>query len=334
MRIDKEKSNLIYTVKALAIFSVVCAHCTSLNEEQSTLSMYLNQFLNYLGTFGVPVLFVISGFFFYKNEKGFLAFWKNKLLTIIVPWVFCETFLWLYVVIRKGGISFYNWFLFLIGYNHTTYYLTVLIFFFLLFWFIKDTPIIIAFMILGGVTLVSTGWNLPLSILNNVFGTAYLNPFNWMFYFSAGMLMAKKEKYFVKVIPVIRKLVGVLIVGSIAILAVFVYTKCDILYFSRWGLISALVNGCMILSLSAQVNQLSLEKIKSVFIYLGKISFTIYLLHQFFAGIVVRISDIANFELLIVFRPFVVIGLTALVIWGLIKIGKGLPFIKLLVGVR
>lgn len=65
-------------------------------------------------------------------------FWQRKVATLFLPWIFCETVLWFYVVLRKGGISVTAWLLFLLGYHHTTYYLTILAVFYVIYFSINN----------------------------------------------------------------------------------------------------------------------------------------------------------------------------------------------------
>lgn len=56
---SKEKrNNYIYILKALAIFSVICAHSTPLIDGSNKWNVLSSQLLDYLGTFGVPIFSV------------------------------------------------------------------------------------------------------------------------------------------------------------------------------------------------------------------------------------------------------------------------------------
>ena len=115
MEKDIDISGYMYIVKAVAIVSVVSAHTSSVPDNTGTITFLCSRILNSLGTMGVPIFFLLAGFFFEKNTRKWKEFWKNKLVTIIVPWICCATILWLYVVIRKGGIGFESWFCFVFG---------------------------------------------------------------------------------------------------------------------------------------------------------------------------------------------------------------------------
>ena len=185
----------IYTIKAFAIFSVVCAH-TAVEPANSTESLHFAvKVLSAIGTMGVPIFFIVSGYLFQNNQRNMKSFWIRKLKTIICPWLFCETLVWLYVVLRKGGVSVWSWTKFILGINHSTYYLTILIFFFIVFWYLKNnTVVIVLSMCFSCLSIIAYGWDLPLfSKFNDMFVTIYLNPFLWMMYFGLGLLLGKYQ---------------------------------------------------------------------------------------------------------------------------------------------
>ena len=92
---SKEKrNNYIYILKALAIFSVICAHSTPLVDGSTKWNVLSSQLLDYLGTFGVPIFFSISGYLFAGNTRNWGDFWKRKVTTLFWPWICCETLLW------------------------------------------------------------------------------------------------------------------------------------------------------------------------------------------------------------------------------------------------
>ena len=88
---SKDKGNIyIYILKAIAIFSVVCAHSTPLMDSNSKINVFSSQMLDYLGTFGVPVFFCISGYLFAGNTRTWGEFWKRR----------CSHFLYLGYVVK------------------------------------------------------------------------------------------------------------------------------------------------------------------------------------------------------------------------------------------
>lgn len=130
-RYNYDEREYIYILKFFAIFSVVCAHSTSRIENLRGINYIISSVFSSIGSIGVPIFFIISGYLFNKSKKKILPFFKGKIRTIFMPWIICETVVWFYVVIRKGGISLVSWLNFMVGVRHSTYYLTVLIIFYI-----------------------------------------------------------------------------------------------------------------------------------------------------------------------------------------------------------
>lgn len=192
--ISKDKGN-IYILKAIAIFSVMCAHSTPLMDSNSKINVLSSQILDYLGTFGVPVFFCISGYLFAGNTRAWGDFWKRKMFTLFIPWICCETLLWLYVMLRKGGISIAAWLLFLLEYHHTTYYLTILVVFYVIYWKIRKPCVIWILNIVSMLSMVQTGWSTGIFYrFNTAVDSYYLNPFNWMLFFGIGLLIHRQKE--------------------------------------------------------------------------------------------------------------------------------------------
>lgn len=114
------EKDYVSIVRALAIFSVVCAHVTDASGSITNLA------ISSLGAYGVAVFFLLSGYVFSFEKRSFGTFFRRKLTTILIPWLFCGTLDWLYVVLRKGGITFSGWVSSIFVHSHY-YYLTILI---------------------------------------------------------------------------------------------------------------------------------------------------------------------------------------------------------------
>lgn len=330
---DREK-NLIYILKGLAIVCVVCAHSTALSSDAGRGSVIMAQVLDYLGTMGVPVFFLLSGYLFDRNSRGFGLFWKRKLISIVVPWLFCETLLWLYVVLRKGGISFRAWFLFLLGYNHTTYYLTVLMVLFLVFWFLKKDCQIYFICAVSVCSIISTGWETGMACVNNLTGTYYLNPLNWALFFGIGMILNRHTKWCRTLLSVSGRLY-IWIPCSAAYFLICHAMNQEIYYFGRWAVIQHLINMLMLTGLAVTLRN------RKLFIPFGKLgiySFPVYLLHQFVSGAIAALTNCFPFALLVLIRPIVIVLIVMAVLEIICRViahsnGK-LKFMGTLVGIR
>lgn len=330
---EKDKE-YIYLIKGLAIFCVVCAHSSSISDNAGGVTHIISELLNYLGTMGVPVLFCISGYLFARNKKSWSVFWRRKLVTIIVPWIFCETLLWLYVVVRKGGMSLDGWGKFLIGYKSSTYYLTILMIFYVIFWGLKSEILMYSLTILSIISIICTGWGFGIDIINVWTGTFYLNPLNWAVFFLVGMILSKKEIVFENCNKII-KYTPLLFAASLVYFCGHMLMGETIYYFSRFALIAHIINSLLIAGIAGFLLR---SDCRTVGILLGKYSFTIYLLHQFLAGVVVAISNYLGNVIVIAMRPVIILIVLAFAIkflrWINEKSGNKFVFLERLIGIR
>lgn len=326
--IEKE---YIYILKALAIFCVICAHVSIVKEDAGIISMKCGELFNYFGTIGVPVFMILSGYLFEKNKKSFVEFWERKLVSIVIPWIFCGTLLWLYIVIRKGEASFLKWLLFILGYNHSTYYLSVLLILYVIFWGkTKDWKLYIM-LVLSIFSIVSTGWHIGINFINSIFGTFYLNPLNWIAFFVVGIIISKKD-VLLKYAKWCSQRMVMLIVVSLAYFLIMTNKGEFIYYFSKYSLFAHVVNVSFIMGVGFF---LLIHDKKRILIFIGEVSFSIYLLHQFVTGVVIQITNKIGSFFLVFMRPYIVLITILCIIFILKKIEKNkFRILKLLIGLR
>ncbi len=326
--IEKE---YIYILKAFAIFGVICAHVSFVQEDADVISIKCGELLNYFGTIGVPIFMILSGYLFEKNKKNFAEFWKKKLVSIVIPWIFCETLLWLYIVVRKGGASFLKWLLFILGYNHSTYYLSVLFILYILFWGkIKNWKLYIMFA-LSIFSIVSTGWHIGINYMNSLFGTFYLNPLNWVSFFVVGIIISKKN-LLIKYAEWCSQWMVLLIVLSSTYFTIMVNKGEVIYYFSKYALFAHMINVSFVMGIGYFF--LRYDK-KKVLIFIGEISFSIYLLHQFITGAVIQITSKINSFFIIFMRPYIVLIIILPIVFIVKNVKKDkYRILKLLIGLR
>ena len=99
-KVDSETSEKFWLLKAFAIIAVVACHCTNTIDNPGRINTIATYFFDAWKGSGVPIFYFCAGFFF-KGSGKFLPFVKNKVVSIIVPWVFTGTLIWLYIVLRK-----------------------------------------------------------------------------------------------------------------------------------------------------------------------------------------------------------------------------------------
>lgn len=314
------KENTIYdkritSVKAIAILSVVCAHTSAVEAGNSLASDIISAIMVLFGTWGVPTFFVISGLLFSRTSLGLKDFVKSKMKGIVIPWVFCYSLLYIYVVVRKGGFSILGWISFVLGYNCSSYYLSMLTVLYILFWFFRKRDICIYFLtVLSGIWICLYPYGL-LGNIPNLFPTNYLNPLFWVFWFGMGIIIDRKT-LFEKIASFSKKYLLAIIFVVIAFSAIAIYQEFVYMYFTKYAVIIYSFTTLLIIGLSGVIKDVRIVE------YVGKLSFSIYLLNQLFAGLIVFISNKINFSILILLRPAFVIGIVVLGLLILIKINK------------
>lgn len=309
--IGKEESDYIYVLKAVAIFCVVSAHTYPVPENTNTFNALVSDILDYLGTMGVPVFYVISGFLFAGNKRNFKDFWKIKLISVIVPWFFCYSMLYLYVTVRKGGFTIWGLLQIIWGYNSSSYYLAVLITFYLVFWHIRNEVALLSVGGLSILSIVSTGWEISFNFLNDICGTYYLNPLNWAIFFSIGVFIRKKE---ICIDALSERLFPLFTALSIVYFVVMEQISEPIWYFSKYAIIGHMINLGLLFTMANILKNFRNEILKEV----GKISFTIYLTNQFLAGFIIVITNYISLGLVTILRPVIIVFL----IWIMVKFLK------------
>ena len=296
-----DERKYIYLLKFFAIFSVVCAHSATVPSDFSSSNQIVGRILSCIGVMGVPVFFIVSGYLFCKNNKPFAEFLKGKITTIIIPWAFCETIVWFYVVLRKGGISLTSWGAFLIGINHSTYYLTILILFFILYFnFYRSNIFLVSTIIISVMSIVLTSFGLD--EYNKATITPYLNPLNWMLYFSLGVLI-HKYKLLERIAIFARKII--IISSTALVLDVFLHIKFDLSY-SYWSSF-AIVNILIALFVIFGLASILLDRKAFLLVSIGRLSFSIYLLHELIVGLIIYFSSKYDIWVGTLARPFIVI---------------------------
>lgn len=305
---SKTKSSLIYILKSYAILFVIFAHSTGIIENVCTLSQYSSKCAQVIGTMGVPIFFAISGYLVFFNEKNFGNFLINKIKKILIPAIISGSIIYLYVHLRKGNLSVSTYLNFIIGNGSYLYFITLLFAFFILFYFLKKKnkiTLIIEIMIF---LLSLTNFFLNYYHVISLPGSPYLNPFYFIIYFLIGFII---NKYHVQ--KIMNKVVNnylILCITFCCSITLLVLGTIDLLrisYFSPMYLLFTLCNSIWLTKLSL-ITDNKLQK------SIGKYSFSIYLYHMPFAGIVANLFNRIPKYSPVFIRPFIVLGLTYAII--------------------
>lgn len=327
--ITEKESEYIWYLKAIAIFCVVCAHISTVPEVTTGFNNLISDILHYIGTMGVPIFFIVSGFLFAGSKKNFGIFWKDKVFSVIIPWIFCYTLLYFYIIIRKGGFSLHTWFQTVFGFYSSSYYMVMLIVFYLIFWKLRSNIFYMGIMAaLSIFSILCTGWEFGIEFINHWCGTYYLNPLNWAVFFIAGIFW-RKSKY--KFTGISYRLFPVCLFFSVLYYIIMEVSGEAVWYFSKYSLIGNCINILFLFSISNFFLTKKCGWVKKI----GYNSYSIYLTNQFFAGGVIFLTNKSGIAVFTLIRPILVIIIIMVGIQILTKILKQRgSLLYMLIGIR
>jgi Predicted acyltransferases len=319
-----KKNNEIFLIKALSVVSVVSAHCHTVPDGQGGFAWYSSLVLRNIGTTGVLCFFIVAGYLYHPEKYPLDDLIKKKAKTIVIPWFFTY-FVFFYLVKHWRLTSVIKR---MLGIESCMYYLTMLMFCYILFYSktIRKKSICFALLIS---TVFSTifFYDLPyrLRFLPMAYHSddwiGYLNPINWIGYFAIGIL-AQTE--FEKIKPWLYHRITLP-------LSFFIYA-CSIGYHLIIGLPATYFHGgvdflirlsgtTMVFCLAHRIEKNSYKPtiIQRTMVEVGKDSFSVYLLHLFALTLIEKVMNQPAALYFVLLRPFVII---AIIVTGDIMIRK------------
>lgn len=303
-----ERINSILNVaKCLAIISVILAHC------RSTDYGFLSTITERIGTLGVLTFLIMGGYYFNIEKYGFIPFFKNKLKTIFIPWMFTGT------VVYLIGLHFnlIDWLLWIVGYKTYLYYLTIIMSCFLILSFFSKRKHLYFFIFLTilSISLTSYGYIdllvFKLSKGNIVFYN-YLNIFNWLGFFSVGILLKKNMGHFLFFLN--RKVVYIVALYLLCLFLSLYIEPQSGGYFSKMTLPMEFIGVICLFSLS------TLQVFKGLILKkIAELSFGIYLTHFLMFPIRKYLPAYPFMEFI---NPLIILGLNSILLLLGLRISK------------
>lgn len=328
---DAKVSKTIYIAKAFAVLSIICAHCGGVNEGSGYLNIVSSNILSSLGSIGVGIFLFLSGYLMFFTKKNAADFFTKKITSLVLPWFFCGTLVYLYVYLRKGGLGFISLVKWLLGIDTYLYYMTVLSVLYLVCFFIRKNKTAVWVTV-----LISAAWNIALGaalyIHPGMIKIVYLDPIRFAFFFALGLLVANYG-VFENILAFCKKSVLPATAVLTVIIVLLAFNDKTLSYFRIYYIFVELVALAAILGISAA----SADTRSALFTNIGKASFSIYLLHMPIAGIVANVFRRIDFFALTLLRPIIVLVIVYFAIWALNRFfpkGKALNLINTLIGMR
>lgn len=286
-------SGLFATARIYCLISIVAAH---LYFPEPFFTMIMHR----LGTVGVVGFLVMAGYFYKPVKFGsFVNLLKKKAISIGVPWIAMGVLTWAYNAVlnpnKRSVLELIKW---VLGNSTYLYYMPVLVLCFIIFYKHNIATLTAAVGLnIASVLLTATGVLAP--IIEALHITNHLNVFNWIGFFAVGMLLQRlDEKATYRFLRRYRLLFVLLFIACYSLAVAFEGINLD--YFSYLAIPYELIGVLALFSVSTF--QLSDNK---VFSALSESSFTIYLIHLIFIGLLDNI--LARFVVLSLLAPIVII---------------------------
>ena len=323
----KQKDLTVSIMKFFAIFSVICAHCNSVSASAPFFAQTSSRFWQQIGTIGVIIFFIVSGALFHYNKYSLKGFVIKKLLNLFIPWVISGSIVYFYVYIRKPPITFLSWLYYIIGNGSYLYYLTILFICYSFFYFLKPLRHTYSLIIISVLTIVSVCLIHDKGVI-----TPYLDIFNWIGYFSFGILLSRYKDNAIRIFSNIEKIKLMIYFVFITSLILRSILKTNITY---WGTLNfvCIVFGAVSFALISKTlsNHFMFSK---HLVALGDNSLFIYLWHMPVAGIVANIMNRGLFVYGVPLRPFIVLTIMIVVLHIAKKLVCKNSFVSAIIGLK
>ena len=279
--LEKKYSDMFYRLRGLAIISVFCAHCNI--QIDGEFIPYIRNILSNAGSIGVGLFFLLSGFFFSAYQVSILSFLKTTFAKLIVPWIVASTCVWLYIVLRKGGISIQSWCAYVVGYKSIYYYMTDLLIIWVIFYIFErikiadKLPTVVSLVIINNLFIVLESNKIQL------FPTPYLDFLCFIGYFAIGKYLWRHSDFIFNQIEhrTTNKVSTLIVLASVLL----IFSTAEFTYFKN-GLTMVFE---LIFILSAAI--IAFKSNSCILKEVGKNSLFIYLWHLPVAGIISKVGS-------------------------------------------
>lgn len=299
---EKKRNSVVDLVKGIAIISVFCAHSNSVFEGCNKFEQISSLLLRNIGTWGVVCFFFISGALFNIKQielKGFAPYFMNKVRRIIVPWLIGSTVIYMYVYLRHPPLSFWSWIKFMFGYDSYFYYFSVLILFYFMFGalsFLRKKVVLLILVIIG---YISCARGIKIFSLPNA-----LNVFNWIGYFSLGLLAHQNVDYFEKTIKKINDRKMIVYIVTLFVLVLQVIYRNPGGYWIGTNVLTTNIGALCIISIAYDIYNKEFEN--KLLALLGRNSLFVYIWHMPIASITAGVFNNLFHMPFVLVRPVII----------------------------
>lgn len=306
----------IWCLKGLAIISVIYAHCPN-RVSYSAVDAFLDNVRNNIGTVGVPIFLLLSGYLFHNNISA-RQFWRKK-RKLMIQWLFWGTAVWGYEVLRKG-LGYANLLKWLAGIGTYLWFMHTIVILWLIFYYARNVRIQITLFVLSLLYHIIT-YDFGIRTFVNDIGVVN-NVLCHMPFFAFGLCLQNERAYgFLE--RLLRKKY-IWFRGGIALICIFfalLINKNKVAYGSPLFLMFIAGSGILCIEICRIIRQN--ERISSILCWLGKNSYIIYLTHMPIAGIVSNVCSRSRYLLYgVILYPLAAVAVSAAGVFLLDRICK------------
>jgi len=299
------QSNALYVIITFAILSVIAAHMPFGAETHPV----AESIRIVLGQIGVAVFFIVSGFFYHREEGDAKTFWAKKWRGIVIPWMILSLCTYLFSVAINKDASILAALKWMFGVLTWYWYLPILLFMFVMFKGLqkKDVALVLCVIVMVLSVMLSAFGLIPYTIYFN----QYLNPLNWIGFFALGILI-RKHGWLDELIGW-RPTTMASLVFFVSIVLSVIYGQ-DKAYIDYFSLPCELSGGMIFLNLSVLLENVGALK------DIGRKSLFIYLVQMQPAGIIN--TRLPYTPLFFILRPIIVLIVLYFISLGIICLLK------------
>ncbi|SFB66317.1 acyltransferase family protein [Ruminococcus albus] len=186
---DEKISCTVYIIRVFAILSVIAAH-VNVVDNSNIISSIITHIWAILSCFGVPAFLITGGYYYHRKKNDSKIFWKKKVFGFIIPWIIASIITYfIHIFLGEHDGSLFDYFLWFIGSKTFFYYMTIYIFMLLLFKIINNNTLILIVCILVSIISLMFEQFFFKEDYGDLILTCYLNPLNWVGYFSFGIIV-------------------------------------------------------------------------------------------------------------------------------------------------
>lgn len=324
------KDKTIEMLRGIAIISVVFAHCHN-RVIGNAIDEFLNNIAVTIGTVGVPIFLIISGYLFHKKQWRFFIVSKRN---ILVSWMFTGCCIWGYEV-AKNGLEYANLIDWLIGKGTYLWYMMSLLLFWLLYQILEASERVhIVILILSIISTVCVDCFESVAGFTLSISSTFANFIYWLSFFSIGVCM--KDAKAMKRMSIKAPLKNLIFICALCSWGGVMYINDNIISYRCKGfLLFALSSAYVIFFIvNSAIHSNRLEKFNKPLVdYLSQVgnnSYAIYLLHMPLAGVASNLASRAEIgRMLVLIYPIIVCLVMNLVCQWLRKFSSKLPLTML-----